>query len=70
MFHQQIYDLSRQVHAEYNAQFEGLYVPLQDEKPGLIRRLLASLRGSRDERTPHHAGRGNVQMNKAGAVAK
>ena len=50
MFHQQIYDLSRQAHAEYNAQFERLYAPLQDEQPGLVRRLLAALRGFVTER--------------------
>ncbi len=55
MFHQQDYDLSRQKYHEYNAQFDGLYVPLHGEQPGLIRRLWAALQGSRDMRVQHTA---------------
>jgi hypothetical protein len=43
MFHQQDYDLSRQRYAEYNAQFDGLYVPLLEAKASVVRRLLAVL---------------------------
>ena len=52
MFNEEIYDLSRHVHMVYSKQFEQLYIPLQDEKPGLVRRLLAALRNLVSEHAP------------------
>ena len=70
MFHQQIYDLSRQVHAEYNAKFERLYVPLQDVKPGLPGRLLVALRDFVVLRALKPVPQDQAQQANAGSVAK
>jgi hypothetical protein len=69
MFSEEIYDLSRQVHMLYSIQFEGLYVPLQDEKPGLVRRLLAALRRFGGKRAAKSITTNNVRRVSTGTIA-
>jgi hypothetical protein len=70
VFHQQDYDLSRQRYAEYNAQFDGLYVPLPDETRGLVRRLLAALRSIGRAREPRRSAAVEAHEARSGAVAE
>jgi hypothetical protein len=70
MFNEEIYDLSRQVHMLYSTQFERLYVPLQDEKPSLVRRLLAALRRFGSERAPKPISTNSVQRVSTGTIAR
>lgn len=51
MFHQHIYDLARLRHEEYNRELNNLYAPIE-VKPGLVRRLSATLAQALARGTP------------------
>jgi hypothetical protein len=70
MFQEHIYDLSRLKYKEFDEQLEGLYVPLQDEKPGLVRRLLTALRGTSAGRAPKPSAQSSAREAHASVVAK
>jgi hypothetical protein len=70
MFQEHTYELSRQKYVEHNAQFEQLYAPIQDAKPGFLRRLLASLRGDSLERARQTGVQVKPQQTRARVVAK
>jgi hypothetical protein len=63
-------DVLRQKYREWNAQFDRPYMPLPHEKPGLGRRILAALRGSRAKRAAPTTGHGRAQPTCANAAAK
>ncbi len=70
MFHQHDYDLSRQRYAEYTRHFDGLYVPIREGQPDLLRRLLAALRGTTRRQVMQPDARGESREARVGATAR
>jgi hypothetical protein len=75
MFDYNMFILSRQKQAEYDARMDGpwldgLDAPLWDDKPNLVQRLLAALRGVRREPVPHPGVADQSRQAHTGAVAK